>query len=331
MPRPILRALLALALLGPAACLDGASTSSTDQSVIGGTQTPEGEYPSVGALWSDAFGGASCTGTLIRADVVLTAAHCVEPAFLGDEIPGFTLANDTVSTPPPVVAGLRYVQHPMFDINIEPGAGVAQFYDIGLLWLAEPITTTDPMLVATPAEAGAGLVAGLDLQLVGYGRTSNETFDGGIKFDAIADLVAFNESELQISPGGGAPQNCHGDSGGPAIVDFGAGQRVVGVVSRSAAAKQDCDDGGIDTRPDYYLSWIEDEIQAGCAGGACPDAGVPDAMPAPDAGSPDAGDPGAEGDGGGCCSTGTGGKGGGQAGALLLGALVVGMLRRRRR
>jgi MYXO-CTERM domain-containing protein len=327
MPRPTLRALLALFLLAPAACLDGDQTSTTDQAVIGGSPTPQGEYPAVGALWSDMFAGASCTGTLIRPDVVLTAAHCVEEAFLGSEIPGFTLANDTLSSPPVVVAGLRYVQHPQFDINVDPGAGVAQFYDIGLLWLAQPITSTDPMLIATPAEANAGLVDGLDLQLVGYGRTSNETNDFGIKYDAIADLVDFNESELQISPGGGAPQNCHGDSGGPAIVDFGAGQRVIGVVSRSAAAKNDCDDGGIDTRPDYYLQWIEDEINAACEGGACPDAGVPDAMPAPDAGSPDAGDPGAEGDDSGCCST---GKGGGEAGALLLGALVLGSLRRRR-
>ena len=328
MPRPALRALLALTLLGPAACLDGDPTATTDQPVIGGSPTPEGEYPSVGSLWSDGFGGSSCTGTLIRPDVVLTAAHCIEPEFLGDEIPGFTLANDTVSTTPVVVPGLRYVQHPQFDINLDPGAGVGQFYDVGLLWLTQEITTTDPMLIATPAEAGAGLVAGLDLQLVGYGRTSNETFDGGIKHDAIAELVAFNASELQISPGGGAPQNCHGDSGGPAIVDFGDGQRVVGVVSRSAAAKNDCDDGGIDTRPDFYLQWIEDEIAAACAGGACPDAGVPDAMPAPDAeSSPDAGDPGAEGDDSGCCSTGKGG----QPGALLLGALVLGLLRRRRR
>jgi endonuclease G len=320
------RALLALALLASAGCLEAEPTSMTDQAVIGGTPTPDGEYPSVGSLWSDMFGGSSCTGTLIRPDVVLTAAHCVEPDFLGDEMPGFTLANDTTTTPPPVIVpGLRYVQHPQFDINVEPASGLGQFYDVGLLFLSQPITTTDPMTVATPAEATAGLVAGLDLQLVGYGRTSNETFEGGVKHDAVADLVGFNDSELQISPGGGAPQNCHGDSGGPAIVDFGAGPRVVGIVSRSAAAKPDCDDGGIDTRADFYLQWVNDEINAACEGGACPDAGVPDAEPAPE---PDAGEPAVEGDDAGCCST---GKSGGEAGALLLGALVLGALRRRRR
>jgi MYXO-CTERM domain-containing protein len=258
--------------------------------------------------------------------VVLTAAHCVEPDFLGTEIPGFTLANDTVTSPPPVVAGLRYVQHELFDINVELQPGLQQFYDIGLLWLAEPITTTDPMQIATPAEAEAGLVAGLDLQLVGYGRTSNETFEAGVKHDAIADLVDFNTSELQISMGGGTPQNCHGDSGGPAIVDFGDGLRVVGVVSRSATNEGDCNDGGIDTRPDFYLDWVNDQIDAACEGGACPDAAVPDAMPAPDAGAPDAGDPGAEGGDAGCCST-----GGSGAGPLLVGALVLGALTRRRR
>ena len=296
-------------VLALAGCVDADPTRTTDQTVIGGTPTPEGEYPAVGSLWSESFGGSSCTGTLIRSDVVLTAAHCIEPAFLNDEIPGFTLANDTLSAPPTVVAGLRYLQHEQFDIDVEPAAGLGQFYDIGLLWLAEPILDVAPMQIASPTEASAGLVGGLDLELVGYGRTSNETFDTGIKHHAVAELVSFNDSELQISSGGGSPQNCHGDSGGPAIVDFGAGPRVVGVVSRSAAAEPDCDDGGIDTRVDYYLPWIADQVPEAVA----PDAGV--------------GAPGDEGEPAGCCSTG-GGSGG--AGALLLGALVLGVLGRRR-
>jgi uncharacterized protein (TIGR03382 family) len=313
------RLLLPLLLL-PACAAD--PTSSREAPVIGGEITPQGEFPSVGALWLG--DGIECTGTLIRPDVVLTAGHCVEPKFVGSEVPGFTLDNDTLSAPPTVVAGDHMVQHPMFDINVEMQPGLQQFWDVGLLFLAEPITSTPPMEMATPTEA-AGFAVNQELAIVGYGRTSDATFDYGVKYDAIANLYSWNDSEIQIGNGGTTPQNCNGDSGGPAIADFGGGARLVGIVSRSFTLDGDCAHGGIDTRVDYYRQWVLDQLDG--TPPLPPDAGVPD----PDAAEPepqaDAGEVPVEGEGGGCCSTTHGSTGG----SILLAAAMLGALRRRRR
>jgi hypothetical protein len=313
-----LRLLLPLLGILPACAPD--ATSAREAPVIGGTITPDGEFPAVGALWlGDSI---ECTGTLIRPDVVLTAGHCVEPKFIGGEIPGFTLDNDTVSAPPTVVLGDHAVQHPMFDINVEMVPGLQQFWDVGLLFLAEPITSVEPMTMATPTEAGA-FAANQDLAIVGYGRTSDATFDSGVKYDAIASLISWNDSEIQIGNGNDSPQNCNGDSGGPAIADFGDGPRLVGIVSRSFTLDDDCLHGGIDTRVDYYRQWVLDQLD----GAPPPDAGVADPDAAPPPPEHDAGPAAEDGDAGGCCSTSRGSAGG----SLLLAGALLGVLLRRRR
>ena len=310
------------------ACIDPPPTDKKPSEVIGGTMTPEGQFPGVGALYLPSF-GAMCTGTLIAPDVVLTAAHCIEPEFIGTDIPGFTLAHDTLTSQPAYTAGTSALQHEMFDIfaEIEPGVGI--WYDIGLLFLAEPITSVEPVKLPT-TEDGALLAAGMDIEIVGYGRTSNETFDYGVMFNATTDLAEVGTHELRISTPG-APQNCHGDSGGPGLIDFGPGPRVVGVVSRSADGTGECLGGGIDTRVDAYLDWILEHAPQVCVIGdprCTPDAAPPppDAAPVlPDADEGNPGDDDGDG-GGGCCSSSRGNS----AGALGL-ALVVGLALVRRR
>jgi hypothetical protein len=137
-------------------------------------------------------------------------------------------------------------------------------------------------------------------------------------YNATAPLVMAGTAELQIS-NPGDPQNCYGDSGGPALIDFGSGYRVVGVVSRSADGS-DCTQGGVDTRVDAYLNFIAMEGPEICVPGT--DRCTPDAAPPP----PDAGGPGVDGDGGGCCSTSRGAG----AGSLLM-AVFVGLVTLRRR
>ncbi|MBP6630829.1 MAG: trypsin-like serine protease [Kofleriaceae bacterium] len=320
---------------GLAAC--AVDTRSIERPVIGGAPTPAGQYPGIGALMlaSQPPGmQVSCTGTLIAPDVVLTAAHCVDPLFIGNEVPGFTLDHTPHMGTPAVVAGSRTVAHPMFDLESDPGTGPGTWYDIALLVLATPITSVEPIALPGPAEA-ALLDAGDVVDLVGYGRTSNATFDYGVKFNAQAPIVATSAGELQIS-NPGDPQNCNGDSGGPALIELGGLQRVVGVVSRSALSSE-CTDGGIDTRVDHYLAWIEEQAPQVCTppepgcGVAPPDAAPPDAAPpAPgsDAGIGGGGD--GDGDGGGCCSSGRTGAGGRLVLALGVG-LVLAARRRRRR
>ena len=304
---------LAAAILLASACTD-VDLGTTGQEVIGGSITPEGEFPGVGALMYDDFGQgavAGCTGTLIAPDAVLTAAHCVDPDLIGDIVPGFTLAHDTTTGPPVIVAGREAIPHEMFDIGSNPGPGLAQFYDVAVLLLAAPITEVAPIKLPPRDEVGA-LVADLDLWIVGYGRTSNDTNTTGVKYDAATKLISLNASELQVSRGQGQPQNCHGDSGGPALADLGRGQRIVGVVSRSFDGGGECLNGGIDTRVDAYLDWIHGKVTTGipCGSGLSPKCA-----------SDDGDDP--DGDNAGCCSTSSRGAPGSIVLALIVGALVL--------
>lgn len=299
-------------LLAPG-CFEPALDAETDY-VIGGAPTAEGEFPGVGALVYD-FGGTlspGCTGTLIAPDAVLTAAHCVAPDVTGGIIPGFTLVLDANAvTSNDVVPGASVAAHESFDINVEPFDGLGTFYDVGILRLSQPITAVAPVRMPRPDHA-AQLAAGLELDIVGYGRTDNGSDAFGVMYDARTALVSLNPTEIQVGMGAPQPQNCNGDSGGPAFAEL-AGRRLVGIVSRSFSGAE-CTMGGIDTRVDAYLTWIHEKVATGIPCGS----GLAEACTDEEPGE----------DEGGCCSTG----GRGLPGTAALGLLVgLTLLRRRRR
>ncbi len=312
---PALGVAVALSLAG---CVeDEPRLGGTTEYVIGGTRTPDGMYPAVGALVYS-FNGqsqAGCTGTLIAPTVVLTAAHCLDPQVTMGLLPSaFTFKHDTLGSTQPSIAVTSSMMHEQFDIS-SGGGGLMPWFDIGLVFLAAPADGVTPMKMPTPAEA-AMLGVGTDLELVGYGQTTDEDPQStGVKFHARTKVIEIIPSEMRVSTGNPDPQNCHGDSGGPAIATLGDGQRTVGVVSRSYNSGQ-CDNGGVDTRVDAYLTWIHGKVPTGipCGSGlspACP----PEEMP-----------PEEEDDDGGCCST-----GGASQGSLLLGLVVGALVVRRRR
>jgi len=306
-----------LAVLAPlvtlAGCVDDPTLGGTTEYVIGGTVTPEGDYPAVGALVYS-FGAqslAGCTGTLIAPTVVLTAAHCLDPAVTQGLMPtAFTFKHDTTGSTTPSIPIASSVKHEDFDINAGADASLFAFHDVGVVFLAQPVTDVEPMKMPTPTEA-MSLAIGTDLELVGYGRTSDEDPNStGVMFDARTKVIDLIDSEMRVSMGTPDPQNCHGDSGGPALATLGGGQRVVGIVSRSFESNA-CDNGGVDTRVDAYLTWIHGKVATGipCGSGL---------SPACDDGEAD--------DDSGCCST-----GGAGSGSLLAGFAVAALLARRRR
>ncbi len=321
LPRPAL-ALAGASLLacGLAACADDPSLGADTAAVIGGEPTAPGEFPGVGALVIE-FGGqtmAGCTGTLIAPDAVLTAAHCIDPVLSGGVVPGFTLAVDTTTGNFATVPGASVHPHESFTFDVEITEGLGTFYDIGVLRLAQPITEVAPVPLPR-ADQAAALTVDLELDIVGYGRTSNDTDDIGVLHDARTRLISLNATELQVGMGLPQPQNCHGDSGGPALADLGDGQRrTVGVVSRSFAGSE-CTQGGVHTRVDAYLSWIHGQVPTGIPCGS----GLAEPCDEPDPEDPDTG--------GGCCSTGGGRGPAGASAALLALAVAAPLLRRRRR
>ena len=203
--------------------------------VIGGTSDTTNRYANVGVLQLQVEGDwfDFCSGTLVRGDVVLTAAHCTD--FLVEEGPdGFGPDDLRISFDPEGDAPYYTVDHivvhpdwftagPCFG-NSKHACLAPPAEDIALVFLDVSVAGVTPAPIAD-----AGYLNDLDLTnetftVVGYGTDAFITgsaaspkaitiFDGIRSYrdvSAIPAMDAFPDRFLKITKG-----VCFGDSGGP--------------------------------------------------------------------------------------------------------------------
>lgn len=237
------------------------------EKVVGGEQVKNDRWDATVGILSG--GGVICTGTLIGERVALTAAHCT------GGIDGVLIDSDDYleADMSQVVAVESETAHPDYWSSQWGGN------DIAVLRLAERVTKVKPQAVAIECILDRYLEDGAPVHVVGYGSTSesgngwNTKLNEGATRVQTADCTAdevegyFTGCDPAIQPGGeiGAGGNgvdaCFGDSGGPLYLKTAEGDYLVGVTSRSYAGvpgSQPCKYGGIYTRPDYFIKWIED-------------------------------------------------------------------------
>lgn len=238
------------------------------KAVVFGEEVPEASAtaPWVASIWYtkniNQQAEFICTGSLIRADIVITAAHCTfDKGFYWVKLGADTLDGDE---PFLEVSGTwrdtRYSKKTITN-------------DLGLLKLTRPVTDVRP--VALPTSAQISKVSKLTkFKMYGWGLDQNNEV---AKFLRAANLDLQDSAAKRAYGSGFKPATmlasgryikaeklyaggCHGDSGGPLIGLVDGKPTLVGLTSWGSA--EGCDRGKptIFTRVSYYLKDIANGI-----------------------------------------------------------------------
>ncbi len=240
------------------------------QAIYGGQPVDPGSWPSVVAVGTTKL----CTGTLVSPTLVLTAAHCFEPAPSGTVTVSF---GDTLADPTLVVGSKEWGAHAEFCLPSDCGEEIHDF-----AWVRLPAPVDTDLYPPTPpitdqAEFDELMAAGAPLTFIGFGQ--DEQGGVGVKREVESALSSFTATGREFRAGGEGADSCFGDSGGPAMAQTSDGQwRLAGVLSRGG----ECGEGGIYGVPLPELCWLSETsgvslLPPGCESCDCVD--LPQAEP----------------------------------------------------
>ncbi len=291
-------------------------TASTEQEIINGEACSRDRMPTAVAILIDAtidfFGmqqtmrAPICTGTLIAPDVVIGAAHCFDSDAMTmgmgtvlNERYGMTfeadlvaLAEDqegTIDWPGDAIEAVAWHKHAEFTLDsMNQVSGPGDYKDIGIMFLSRPVTGVEPMLLITADEADQ-IVANASVDIAGWGQqTVTSGYEAppagtvGAKHCATSFINDIGDWEIQIGGDSSTSRKCHGDSGGPTYLEVETPHarktRLIGITSH-AYDESDCLKGGVDTRVDSWLGWIDQQMRDACSDGTRSWCEVPGIIP----------------------------------------------------
>ncbi len=309
----MLALLLAPAAFAQAPIINGAPAIEGEWPQTGGLVV--GGAASVSGFGSVEGRMLMCSSTLIAPDVVLTAAHCIDVEGLLDAaaVQGYTVENlenleivwsregdlsryelgaslsgAIPDWPADAAFATDWVAHEGFDL-FTLQVGLAENDDIGLIFLDRALDV--PFAILPTADEAAEIAEGDDVVIVGWGQQQQDALPGTVGTKQVADsyIAAIADYEFKVGEMFSDGRKCHGDSGGPSFRMYpdttsSEKHRLIGVTSHAWDATTDCRmTGGVDTRVDYYLDWIDQAMRDACADGTrawCEEPGI---LPPPDA------------------------------------------------
>jgi secreted trypsin-like serine protease len=243
-------------------------------SIIGGTEAVNGTFPWLAfVIYKSAAGVDVCTGTVISANVILTAGHCGEDAETGvvNEPSGYAVITGNVewsSASREVSAVSKVVVYPGYLRSYAVG-------DAALLVLSTPTTAPVIGLGSWPSDS-TDLEAGRGAVLAGWGNTyfAQEEPTERLRWaktvlqrpsycEATAPTFFPGDELCVINPPEYETGACHGDSGGPLISLNPSGSEVIeiGVISHGDS-ECSTESPTVLTRSDLIASWAHNWIEA---------------------------------------------------------------------
>jgi hypothetical protein len=229
------------------------STSTSNPTIFGGEKDDD-SLAANGVVALRVGSGSTfelCSGTLIAANVVLTARHCITKNLTTsvscDENGNSANGKHVESDQSPAAVGIytgaspSFAMAPVTTARAIVSPTTAPYLcdaDIALVVLVDPITDVQPMAVRIHSSARKGEM----IRSVGYGQNDQASPIGtrfrkdDVEVLAQGRMVSPSKTPLGLHEFEVGKSICQGDSGGPAISqDTGA---VIGVVSRGGG----CDD-----------------------------------------------------------------------------------------
>lgn len=215
--------LIFLLALGCAPAEHFANFENSDAIIGGEITTLHSPISKYVVLVIDDDSDSYCTGTLIRNNIVLTAAHC-----LGKRPNGLTLAFGRNP-----MSG-NYIARRSVAVAIHPDykkANSQDPHDLALIRIEG--SAPQSYLPARLPDQGFPMQRNLGFTAIGYGRVSGKSPQGiGILRDTKLNVSHLTQSQKQFyvnqENGKGI---CNGDSGGPALMRYRGADYIVGVAS----------------------------------------------------------------------------------------------------
>lgn len=199
--------------------------------------------------------GTVCTATAIARDLLLTAAHCVQPGA------DYKLAASPPGPAPVLKDIARIERDPQFDIKRLFGHLATA--DVALLKLAEPLPAKTPTssldAEEEPVAVGDALtVAGYGVAVRGDGRTGGTVRAATLVATGVPGSLQIRLYDPRTKGETAGVGACAGDSGAPAFRDRDGRLVVIGVVSWSTGPQLSEGCGGLTgvTPLARYRAWI---------------------------------------------------------------------------